>query len=138
MKIRESGMPDKHIWATFFNPPNILGKLGLSTACNDVVEFGCGYGTFTTTVAHIISGMVYALDIDATMIENTISNAKDSGVDNVQTCLRDFVSVGTGLPDDSIDYAMLLISFILRNHRFCYWLRFWKDKVNIVKRLNDR
>ena len=107
MKIRESGMPDEPIWATFFDPPNILGNLGLTTSCGDVVEFGCGYGTFTTAAARIISGMVYAFDIDATMIERTISNTKNSGVDNVQTCLCDFVTEGTGLSDESIDYAML-------------------------------
>ena len=62
MIIRESGMPDEQIWATFFDPPKILGELGLSTSCGDVVEFGCGYGTFTTIAALIISGTVYALD----------------------------------------------------------------------------
>ena len=59
MKIRESGMPDEQKWYEFFDPTAILPRLGLDAACGDVVEFGCGYGTFTLAAARIISGTVY-------------------------------------------------------------------------------
>ncbi len=44
MKARESGMPEEGMWAEFFEAEAILRKLGLSSSCGDVVDFGCGYG----------------------------------------------------------------------------------------------
>ena len=51
MKSRESGMPDEELWASFFNVESVLDKLGLQSCAGDVVEFGCGYGTFTIPAA---------------------------------------------------------------------------------------
>ena len=53
MKARESGMPEESVWAGFFAPETILRKLGLTSSCGDVVDFGCGYGTFTIPAARI-------------------------------------------------------------------------------------
>jgi SAM-dependent methyltransferase len=108
MKARESGMPEEELWATFFEPEAVLRKLGLEPSCGDVVDFGCGYGTFTTAAARIVSGIVYALDIEPEMIRATQTKAESVGLHNVRSVLRDFVSDGTGLPPASVDYAMLL------------------------------
>ena len=70
MKTRESGMPEESLWTTFFTPEEVLHKLGLPAA-GDVVDFGCGYGTFTIPAAKITSGMVYAFDIDPEMVAVT-------------------------------------------------------------------
>jgi SAM-dependent methyltransferase len=107
MKTRESGMPEEQVWNSFFDPPSILEKLGLTPACRDAVEFGCGYGTFTIPAARVITGTLYALDIDPDMIAATRLKVEAAGLDNVQVCLRDFAAEGTGLPKASVDYAML-------------------------------
>lgn len=107
MKTRESGMPEEELWATFFDAPSILRTLQLGPACRDVVEFGCGYGTFTIPAAHIVSGVVYALDIEAEMVELTRRKATAACLKNVEMRRRDFVARGTGLPDASVDYVML-------------------------------
>lgn len=107
MKTRESGMPDEFMWSSFFSPEQTLAKLGLTQACRDVVEFGCGYGTFTIPAARMIRGTVYALDIEAEMIEATARKAEQVGLTNVRGVQRDFVADGTGLPEASVDYAML-------------------------------
>jgi SAM-dependent methyltransferase len=107
VKTRESGMPDEAVWAGFFDPESVLRKLHLVPSCGDVVEFGCGYGTFTVPAARIVSGMVYAMDIEPEMLAATKRKADAARVDNVKTCLRDFVAHGTGLPGASVDYAML-------------------------------
>ena len=107
MKTRESGMPDEEMWAGFFDPPRILAKLGLTAGCGDIVEFGCGYGTFTIPAARIVSGTVHAIDIEPEMIEATRARAAAQGVTNIRFCLRDFVADGAGLPDRSVEYAML-------------------------------
>ena len=106
MKTRESGMPEESLWATFFASEEVLRKLGLPTA-GDVVDFGCGYGTFTIPAAQIISGAVHALDIEPEMVQATAAKAQEAGLQNVKTYLRDFVTDGTGLPAASVDYVML-------------------------------
>ncbi len=103
MKIRESGMPDKDMWEGFFDPAKVLNMLGINSQTGDVVEFGCGYGTFTIPAAKVIKGKIYALDLESDMIRITIEEAKKSGLNNVQTVLRDFMAEGSGLPDGSMD-----------------------------------
>jgi ubiquinone/menaquinone biosynthesis C-methylase UbiE len=107
MKVRDSGMPDEAMWAGFFDARQILTQLAFTATNADVVDFGCGYGTFTVAAARLTSGTVYALDIDAAMIEATAAKAASFGLDNVTTIERDFVTQGTGLPSASADYAML-------------------------------
>ena len=106
MKTRESGMPEESVWVTFFTPEEVLHKLGLPFS-GDVVDFGCGYGTFTISAAKITSGTVRALDIDPEMVAITEQKAEAAGLGNVRTCVRDFVADGTGLPDASVQYVML-------------------------------
>jgi len=107
MKTRESGMPDEAMWDSFFSPAQTLARLGLTRACGDVVDFGCGYGTFTIPAAKIVRGTVHALDIDADMIDATQRKAEAEQLVNVCTVRRDFVAEGTGLAGASVDYAML-------------------------------
>ena len=111
MKTRESGMPPEEMWGEFFDPSSVLTKLGLTSNCRDVVEFGCGYGTFTIPAAQIIQGTIHALDIDPQMIEETNSKVQSSKVSNVNLLLRDFVTDGTGMPNASIDFVMSLTFF---------------------------
>jgi ubiquinone/menaquinone biosynthesis C-methylase UbiE len=107
MKTRESGMPDESMWSGFFSPEQTLAKLGLGGSCGDVVDFGCGYGTFSIPAARIVRGTVHALDIEGDMVETTRRKAEEAGLTNVRVDWRDFVADGTGLPDGSVDYAML-------------------------------
>jgi ubiquinone/menaquinone biosynthesis C-methylase UbiE len=106
MKTRESGMPEEGLWATFFTPEEVLCKLGLPSS-GDAVDFGCGYGTFTIPAAKITGGTVHALDIDPEMAAITKQKAEAAGLGNVQTCVRDSVANGTGLPDACVQYVML-------------------------------
>jgi ubiquinone/menaquinone biosynthesis C-methylase UbiE len=107
MKARESGMPEEGYWAGFFNPENILEKMGINGKIKDVADFGCGYGTFSIPVAKLVSGKVYAIDIESEMIEITKRKAEENGLDNIEIILRDFISNGSGLNDENVDYAML-------------------------------
>jgi len=107
MKTRESGMPDESIWAGFFSPAQTLASLGLTHSCGDVVDFGCGYGTFTVAAAGIICGIVHALDIEPAMIETTARKARQASLRNVRVEQRDFIAEGTGLIDGTADYVMM-------------------------------
>ena len=100
-------MPERKMWDDFFDAQKILATLGLNDQTFDVAEFGCGYGTFTIPAAKIIKGTIYALDIEPEMIHITNEKTKKYGLDNVKTILQDFMTQGSGLPKESVDYAML-------------------------------
>ena len=105
-KGRESGMPDEAYWQTFFNPECIVSKLDCH-GTGDVVEFGCGYGLFTVPAARLISGTVYALDIEPQMVAATMVRTAEAGCANVVAQERDFLADGCGRPDASAAYVML-------------------------------
>ena len=107
MKIKESGMSNEKVWEGFFNPYKILRTLGLDKKITDVVEFGCGYGTFTIPAAKMVSGKIYAIDMEPVMLEITKEKAKEGKLDNVVTVQRDFITEGSGLDAESVDYVMI-------------------------------
>jgi len=107
MKVRESGMPEQYVWESYFDPDLILAHLGFSSDCHDVVEIGCGYGTFTIPAARRVTGTIYGLDIDASTMAVAKSRAEADGISNVRFLMRDVVAEGTGLKTGSMNYAML-------------------------------
>lgn len=107
MKTRDSGMPEEELWTGFFSPEETLAALGLETACGDVVDFGCGYGTFTLPAARRVNGTVHALDIEEDMVRTTSQKAAEAGLSNVRAEVRDFVARGSGLPDACAGFALL-------------------------------
>jgi SAM-dependent methyltransferase len=107
MKLRESGMPEEAYWESLLDVPLILDRAGISGDIGDIVEFGCGYGTFTIPAARLVGGIVHALDIETEMVEHTAAKAKVAGLSNVRVERRDLLADGTGLSDASVDYAML-------------------------------
>jgi SAM-dependent methyltransferase len=107
MKIRDSGMPEEEVWSSFFNPRECLRRLGFRLQHEDVVDMGCGYGTFSVAAAQLTSGVVHALDVDAQMIAATATNARRNNLQNIVATQRDFLVDGTGLSEGSTGYAML-------------------------------
>lgn len=108
MKGRESGMPEEDRWSSFFNPEAMLDQLLLMPdRCCNVLEFGCGYGTFSLPAARRTQGVVTALDIEPAMVGLVAERAKAQGLSNVAAELRDFVEHGTGVPDGSQGHAMI-------------------------------
>ncbi|CAN7658008.1 class I SAM-dependent methyltransferase [Acidovorax sp. LjRoot129] len=108
MKGRESGMPDEAYWVSFFDPEAALGQLfSDSRECEKVVEFGCGYGTFTLPAARRASGIVTALDIETDLLEIVARKADAARLGNVRVALRDFVAEGTGLDNGTQSHAMI-------------------------------
>lgn len=108
MKIRESGMPDETRWASFFDCEAAVGKLfGAAEVQGDVIEFGCGYGSFTMPAARRTSGLVTALDIEREMIAVVRGKAADLGLTNIRAELRDFMVDGAGVATGSQVQAMI-------------------------------
>lgn len=107
MKVRDSGIPDEEMWSGFFDPAGVLSVFGLDHGMHDLVEFGCGYGTFTLAAAMMATGTVHALDIEPEMIRVVQRKCAEAGIQNVEATVRDFVADGTGLADNSMDAALL-------------------------------
>lgn len=107
MKVRDSGMPAEEMWESFFDPPAILKKLGINSRIQNVVEFGSGYGTFSLAAANIISGNLYAIDLEINMIELLRNKIVVNNISNINVIQRDFVTEGTGIENYSIDYVMM-------------------------------
>lgn len=111
MRVPESGMPEERVWREFFNPRQILDALGLTAVLHDVVDIGCGYGTFAVPAAQRIRGTLYGFDIDPQMVAATQLAVDAARLNNVRLAQRDCVADGTGLASNSIDYAMLFNIF---------------------------
>ncbi len=107
MKVRESGMPDEKLWETFFSALDIFCALGIDRSVRDLAEFGSGYGTFTLPAAEAISGTLYAIEIDPHLVSIVKDKTRNHGILNIVCVHRDFLSEGTGLDNDSVDYVML-------------------------------
>ena len=107
MKGRESGMPESASWESFFNPRCILSKLDCLEQRGEIVEFGCGYGTFTLPAAEMVSGRVFGFDIEPELVEATARRAAEASLHNVVAERRDLAAHGCGRPDGSAGYVML-------------------------------
>lgn len=100
-------MPAREVWEAFFDAGAILDRLGVDADVRDLVEFGCGYGTFTVAAAKRVSGRVFSNDIEPGMLAHATEKSVNEGVRNIHFELRDFMADGTGLADASMDYALL-------------------------------
>jgi ubiquinone/menaquinone biosynthesis C-methylase UbiE len=107
LKVRDSGMPTEEMWASFFNVELILTELQINSDVKDLVEVGCGYGTFTIPSANKISGKLYAFDIEEGMIETVKQEQHNMHLNNIILEQRDILTQTTGLADKSVDYVML-------------------------------
>ncbi|MDZ7829762.1 MAG: class I SAM-dependent methyltransferase [Halofilum sp. (in: g-proteobacteria)] len=108
MKGRDSGMPDQAYWESFFDADCVVEYLDCPAGSTDrVVEFGCGYGTFTFPVARRTSGEVLALDIEPELIEQVRLRAQEEGVQNIRAEVRDLFRDGTGMDDRQVDHVMI-------------------------------
>jgi SAM-dependent methyltransferase len=107
MKARESGMPEEAYWETLFNVDLILASLQVDARLGNVVELGCGYGTFTIPIARHVSGVLTTCDVDEVMLERTRQRAEEAGVSNIVYALRDVLVDGFGVEMGSQDACLL-------------------------------
>jgi SAM-dependent methyltransferase len=107
MKLRESGMPAEAYWETLFDVDMILDRLEIDRRLREVVELGCGYGTFSLPVARRVAGTLRTFDIDPVMVERTRDRAARAGLPGLQCEVRDVFATGFGLPPDTQDACLL-------------------------------
>jgi SAM-dependent methyltransferase len=91
-------MPEEAYWESLFDVPLILSKLGIGRF-PDVVELGCGHGTFSVPVARAIPGKLYTFDIDPVMVARTLE--RGSGL-RIVADVRDVMELGFGVHADAV------------------------------------
>lgn len=107
MKVRDSGMPVETMWVEFFDVDMILSEFEINSKINDLVEIGCGYGTFTIPASKQIKGNLYAFDIETGMLDIVRQKLSEEQIANVITENKDVLLQTTGLSNNSVDYVML-------------------------------
>ena len=100
-------MPAEDLWASFFNVDLILSELHINSGIRDIVEIGCGYGTFTIPTAKIIKGILFTFDIEKEMLDIVKQRLIKENIQNVKLEQRDVLAQKTGLADNTIDYVLL-------------------------------
>lgn len=100
-------MPEEAYWETLFDVPLLLDRLEIGARFRNVVELGCGYGTFTLPVARRISGIISTCDIEPAMVARTRQRAEAAGLKNVRCQLRDVMRDGFRGEAASQDAALL-------------------------------
>lgn len=108
-------MPNEGVWKKFFDVDLILSSLKINGQLTDIVEVGCGYGTFTIPVAKQVKGTVYAFDIEQAMVDVLQEKLREERIGNIIVERRDIVKDSSGLGDNSVDYVML---FNILHHDF--------------------
>ena len=94
----------------FFKPRrNIVKEIGLKPGFQ-VLDFGCGPGSYIAPVAELVgaSGKIYGLDLNPAAIQMVQDFASKKDLKNVETIVSD---CKTGLLDDSIDVVLLYDTF---------------------------
>lgn len=109
MRLRNSGMPDESYWESLFDVLLILSELGIDERLGDVVELGCGYGTFSVPVANAIHGTLYTYDIEPEMVARTIERATKLPRGKLVGKVRDVMEQGFGVTGSD---AVLLFNIL--------------------------
>lgn len=107
-RVRESGMPPMDYWETLLDAEATLDKLNFASGLHQrVIEFGCGYGTFSIPVARRVQQLV-TFDLEERMVDTTQSRASSAGLENVKATVRDVVDRSYGVDLGSCDAALLM------------------------------
>lgn len=89
----------------------VLQQIGISIG-QTVLDFGCGYGTYTIPAAKIVGeqGRVYALDKDKEALDELMQEAESAGLRNIER-MGASGKLGIGLTDESADVVLLFDVF---------------------------
>ena len=102
-KLDYKRLPTRASWQL---PDRVIETLDLGTGAQ-VADLGAGDGYFTFTLADAVgaSGRVYAVDVEADIVDRLRARVTSRGYDNVEAVLGDYDD--PGLPDGEIDLVFL-------------------------------
>ncbi len=129
MKYRESGMPNEEMWNSFFNPAEVLRQMEIDDQVRNLIDIGCGFGTFLLPAAGIVSSKVFGIDIEQEMINTCRQKANSANITNIELIHDDISSSDT---IKSLEKIKAEIDYItLFNMLHC------EDPIGLLKRVYD-
>ncbi|MCD6599638.1 MAG: class I SAM-dependent methyltransferase [Dehalococcoidia bacterium] len=89
----------------------MLEKIGVNKG-QTILDFGCGYGTYTIPAAKIAGeqGKVYALDKDRQVLDELMQKATSAGLKNIRR-MQTSGELEIDLVDESVDKVLLFDVF---------------------------
>ena len=102
-KLDYGRLPTRASWQL---PDRVVDALDLETGAQ-VADLGAGDGYFTFTLADAVGtgGRVYAVDVEADVVDGLQTSVTSQGYDNVEAVLGEYDD--PGLPDGEIDLVFL-------------------------------
>ncbi len=105
-----TSMPDRDWWTVLWpDPKAVLRQLGVRPDMT-VLDLCCGDGYFTAPLAKLVSGRLYALDLDLAMIDRAKAEVARQGTTVRQWICADARDVGKLLPEP-VDYVLMANTF---------------------------
>src|SRR3990170_8415556 len=105
-----TAMPDRDWWVALWpDPAGTLLSLGIRSGMT-VVDLCCGDGFFTGPLAKIVSGHVYALDIDQQMLEQARTEVARQGTSVAEWICADARDLAD-LILERVDYVLMANTF---------------------------
>ena len=110
-RFQNTRQPDWEWWSELWpEPKQILDKLGVS-ANQSVADVGSGNGYFTVPVAELVDpATVYAIDVDANLLEELSEEAAERGLSNINCIEGDARKLSSILPQ-RVDTVLIANTF---------------------------
>ncbi|TCR62917.1 methyltransferase family protein [Bosea sp. BK604] len=103
-------MPDRDWWSVLWpDPALVMRQIGVEPGMI-VLDLCCGDGYFTAALAKRVAGRVFALDLDAGLIEQAKAEVAGVGATVRQWICADARDMGAVLPEP-VDYVLLANTF---------------------------
>lgn len=105
-----TSMPDRDWWAALWpDPMQVLQQIGIEPTMT-VLDLCCGDGYFTAPLAQLVAGRLYALDLEAALLEQAKAEVARRGATVRRWICADARHVGALLPEP-VDYVLLANTF---------------------------
>lgn len=111
MKVYDSDMPTEVYWNSLFDIDNIINWLNIKNIKKQIIEIGCGYGTFTIPIAQKVKTKIICYDIDQEMINTTKKNLDKCSLSNYELINCDVLE--SGIIQEVNSCAMVLLFNLL-------------------------
>lgn len=113
MKVRDSCMPEVSYWESLFDIDLILKEMQVNDSISNLMEVGSGYGTFTIPAAKLISGNLFACDIENEMISFLQHRVAAEKAENIFIHKKDILEDDFA---DTINFMNYVMLFNIMHH----------------------